>query len=149
MVKLKCLTLAHAVHKCLIQFSSNHADIQYKAMNLSILIKLLAVAAIAVTSGLHGAEGGASKAADKAPVKSSAPASGEVKKDMDKFNAQRDAMLSERQALINQLKSATDEQRKTILEKMKEIGEAQRELSKQIRDDLRKLRQSQGSPGRG
>jgi hypothetical protein len=35
------------------------------------------------------------------------------------------------------------------LEKMKEMGDAQRELSKQIRDDLRKLRQGPGSPGRG
>ena len=117
-------------------------------MKANLLTKLIAVAALAVSTGLHAAEAPA-KPADKTQPKVAAPSTGDVKKDMEKFNAQRDAMLAERQALISQLKNATEEQRKAILEKMKELGETQRELSKQIRDDLRKLRQGQGPPGRG
>lgn len=114
-------------------------------MNTRLLFQLLVVAALSAASCLQAAD----SAADKFQVKSAAPAASDVKKDMDKFNAQRDAMLAERQALLNQLRTATEEQRKVILDKMKEIGEAQRELSRQIRDDLRKLRQGQGSNGRG
>ena len=118
-------------------------------MKAQIFNTLIAAAALAVGSSLFAADAApGAKPAGKSPVKG-APAAGEVKKDMEKFSSQRDAMLAERQALINQLKSATEEQRKAILEKMKEMGEAQRELSKQIRDDLRKLRQGSGSPGRG
>lgn len=106
---------------------------------------LFAVAALAVTAGLQAADA----PADKSQAKAAAQSATDVKKDMEKFNAQRDAMLAERQALINQLKNATEAQRKAILEKMKEIGDSQRELSKQIREDIRKLRQSQGSSGRG
>ena len=115
-------------------------------MKAQFLIKLLAVTALAVTASMHGAD---SPAADKSQTKSPVPSSVEVKKDMEKFNAQRDKMLADRQALISQMKNATDDQKKAILEKMKELGEAQRELSKQIRDDFRKLRQSQGPTGRG
>lgn len=118
-----------------------------------MLTKLIVAAALTVCSCLVAADAPAgpasgSKPADKSQAKAAA-ASGDVKKDMEKFSSQRDAMLAERQALINQLKNATEEQRKAILEKMKEMGDAQRELSKQIRDDLRKLRQGSGSPGRG
>jgi hypothetical protein len=119
-------------------------------MKATTLNKLIAVAALAVGTSLFAADAPApSKPADKSVAKPAVPSSGDVKADMEKFNAQRDAMLSQHQALVNQLKSATAEQRKAILEKMKEIGDVQRELSKQIRDDLRKLRQGQGSPGRG
>jgi septal ring factor EnvC (AmiA/AmiB activator) len=118
-------------------------------MKVQIFNKLIAAAALALCSSMFAADAApGAKPAGKSPVKG-APASGEVKKDMEKFSSQRDAMLAERQALINQLKNATEEQRKAILEKMKEMGAAQRELSKQIRDDLRKLRQGPGSPGRG
>ena len=118
------------------------------------LNKLIAAAAFAVCSGLFAAEApvnplATAKPVDKSQAKAATAASGDVKKDVEKFNSQRDAMLAERQALIWQLKNATEEQRKAILEKMKEMGDAQRELSKQIREDQRKLRQSQGSPGRG
>ena len=118
-----------------------------------MLTKLIVAAALTVCSGLVAADAPAGpasgpKPADRSQAKAAA-ASGDVKKDMEKFSSQRDAMLAERQALINQLKNATEEQRKAILEKMKEMGDAQRELSKQIRDDLRKLRQGSGSPGRG
>lgn len=117
-------------------------------MNASKLSQLIAVATLAMASSLFAADTpAAAKPDDKAAAKPAAP--GDLKKDTEKFSAQRDAMLAERQALIGQLKSATEEQRKAILEKMKELGDSQRELSKQIRDDLRKLRQSQGSPGRG
>ena len=115
-------------------------------MKLTKLNQLIAATALAVGSSLFAADASSNP---PAPAKPTVPASREVKKDIEKFNSQRDAMLAERQALINQLKNATDEQRKSILEKMKELGEAQRELSKQIRDDLRKFRQGQGSPGRG
>ena len=116
-------------------------------MKASQLSQLVAVLALAMASSAFAADTPAApKPVDKASAK---PTSGDVKKDVEKFNAQRDAMLAERQALLTQLKSATEAQRKAILEKMKELGDSQRELSKQIRDDLRKFRQSQGSPGRG
>lgn len=112
-----------------------------KATKLSLLV---VVAMVAMSSAMFGAD---APPAEKAATKPASP--GDLKKDTEKFSAQRDAMLAERQALLGQLKSATEEQRKAILEKMKELGDSQRELSKQIRDDLRKLRQSQGPSGRG
>lgn len=112
-------------------------------MHAKMLNKLIVATALAVCSGLYAADAPSSP---PAPVK---PSAADSKKDQEKFNVQRDAMLAERQALIKQLKSATAEQQKAILEKMKETDAAQRELSKQIREDLRKLRQGQGSPGRG
>ncbi len=116
-----------------------------KATKFSLLV---VVAMVAMSSAMFGADTPpAEKTAGKTATKPVAP--GDLKKDTEKFSAQRDAMLAERQALLGQLKSATEEQRKAILEKMKELGDSQRELSKQIRDDLRKLRQSQGPSGRG
>lgn len=115
-------------------------------MNATNLIKLIAATTLVACTGLFAADASPTKQDSSSAAKSSAPA--DVKKDMEKFNAQRDEMLANRQSLVNQLKTATDEQRKAILEKMKELGDAQRELSKQIREDLRKLRQGQGSSGR-
>ena len=100
------------------------------------------VAFLAVSVGVRAAD---------APAKTAAPAPAEVQKAMDQFSAKRDAMIKEHQALFEQLKSATAEQRKAILDQMqaqqKDLLEAQRALGRQIRDDLRKLRQSQ-PPGR-
>lgn len=122
-------------------------------MKSTTINKLIAAAVLAVGSSLFAADSTApakpAEKVDKSVAKPAASSGGDVKKDMEKFNAQRDEMLSQHQTLVNQLKSATAEQRKSILEKMKEIGEAQRELSKQIREDLRKLRQGQGAPSRG
>jgi cytochrome c556 len=115
-------------------------------MNAKIINKLMAAAFLVACTSLFAADASSTKQEAASAGKTVAPAA--VKKDMEKFNAQRDAMLADRQALVNQLKTATDEQRKVILEKMKELGDAQRELSKQIREDLRKLRQGQGSSGR-
>ncbi len=115
-------------------------------MKATLLNKLIVAAAIAVVSDLYAADGPVSptdprKPAEKPVAKAQPPAAGDVKKDVEKFSAQRDTMLAERQALLNQLKTASDEHRKAILEKMKELSETQRELSKQLRDDLRKQRQ--------
>lgn len=75
--------------------------------------------------------------------------SSDLSKLIDQFNKRRDSMLADRQALLDQLKNATAEQRKQILDKMqaqqKDLIEAQRALGKQIRDEMRKLRES--TPG--
>lgn len=67
------------------------------------------------------------------------------------FKSRRDALLADRQALLNQLKSATAAQREAILEKMqaqqKELLQEQRALGRQIRDEMRKLRQSSSPVG--
>jgi hypothetical protein len=110
-------------------------------MKATLLNKLIVTAALAAAGSLYAADAPAGKPADKPVTKAQSPAVGDVKKDVEKFGAQRDTMLAERQALINQLKTASEEHRKAILEKMKALGDAQRELSKQLRDDLRKQRQ--------
>ncbi len=75
----------------------------------------------------------------------------DVKKATEQFNAKRDALIAAHDAQLEKLKNATAEERKVILEQMqaqqKDLLEAQRALGKQIRDDLRKLKQSQ-PPGR-
>ncbi|MCX6954099.1 MAG: hypothetical protein NTV51_18270 [Verrucomicrobia bacterium] len=107
-------------------------------MNAKMLNKLIVAAALAVGTGLFAADA-PSKPDDKS--KAAATASADTKKDAEKFNAQRDAMLADREALTKQLKAATAEQRKAIMEKLKDMDAAQRELSKQVTEDLRKLRQ--------
>ena len=78
------------------------------------------------------------------------PKPADLQKAVEQFNAQRERVLAEYQAQLDQLKGLTEEQRRQILEKMQEqrkaIDAAQRAQGKQIREDLRKLRQS--SPGR-
>ena len=75
--------------------------------------------------------------------------SSDLSKLIAQFNKRRDSMLADRQALLDQLKNATAEQRKQILNKMqaqqKDLIEVQRALGKQIRDEMRKLRES--TPG--
>lgn len=75
-----------------------------------------------------------------------ARAATDVRKAMEQFSAKRDAALAVRQELLNQLKGATEVERKAILEKLqsqqKELLEAQRALGKQIRDDMRKQRET-------
>jgi hypothetical protein len=70
---------------------------------------------------------------------------------MDQFTAKRDAMIKDRQALLDQLKNATADERKAILDQMqaqqKDLLETQRALGRQIREELRKLRQSQPAGG--
>lgn len=81
-----------------------------------------------------------------------APNNGDIQKLIDQFKTGRDKMLADRQAFLDQLKNATGEQRKQIVEKMqaweKDMMESQRALGKQIRDEMRKLRQSTPGPGR-
>ena len=109
-------------------------------MKARFCFTLLFVAAFLVVSGgLRAAE-----------TKAEKPAA-DVKSAMEQFNAKRDAMLKDRQALVDQLKNATAEQRKAILDQMqaqqKDLLETQRALGRQIRDELRKLRQSQPAGG--
>lgn len=121
-------------------------------MKSTTINKLIAAAALAVGSSLFAADSAApakpTEKADKSVTKPTASSGGDVKKDMEKFNAQRDEMLAKHDALMKQMKNATEEQKKAIQEKMKDLVEAQREMSKQIRDDLRKLHQGSGSPSR-
>lgn len=112
---------------------------------------LVAIAALALAGGARAANSGNVTRPSKDEI---APptTSTDLQKLIDQFNAKRDSMLADRQQLLNQLKSATAEQRKEILEKMqqqqKDLLDAQRALGKQIRDDMRKLRQSVPGPGR-
>lgn len=113
-------------------------------------IQLVVFVALATTAtGLRGAD--AKPNLPNAAITALANGS-DIQKLIQQFNLRRDSLLSDRQALLNQLKSATAEQRKEILQKMeaqqKDLLEAQRALGKQIRDDMRKLRQSATGPGR-
>ncbi|MSU23724.1 MAG: hypothetical protein EXS32_07870 [Opitutus sp.] len=86
-----------------------------------------------------------------AETPAAAAATAGTQKLIDRVKAQGDQVIADRQAMIDQLKNATAEHRKAILEKMqaqqKDLLDAQRALGKQIRDELRKLRQSQPAPG--
>lgn len=116
-----------------------------------ILRRVLLISAVVIATG------GGVRAAE-APVKPEKPQIGtrmsasDLQKLIQQFNSRRDTLLASRQALLNQLKTATTEQRKEILQKMeaqqKDLLDAQRALGKQIRDDMRKLRQSLPGPGR-
>ncbi len=73
----------------------------------------------------------------------------DLQKLIEQFKSGRETVLADRKALVDQLKNATAEQRKAILERMqsqqKELVETQRALGRQIRDEMRKMRQT--SPG--
>jgi len=121
----------------------------------SSLNKLFLAAVLAASAGLCAAQTPPSTppAVKPAEVGKAAGATqpADVQKLVDQFSAKRDSLIADRQALLNQLKVATPEQRKALLEKMqaqeKELVDAQRALGKQMRDDLRKLRQSQPAVG--
>jgi hypothetical protein len=111
-------------------------------MKVRFALTSLALAALlAVSGGLRAAETTAAKEKPAADVKSA----------MDQFTAKRDAMIKDRQALLDQLKDATADERKAILDQMqaqqKDLLETQRALGRQIREELRKLRQSQPAGG--
>jgi hypothetical protein len=117
-------------------------------MKLRSLASWLLVAAfVAAGVGVRAADAPAKPAVAK-PDK---PAPADVQQAIDQFGAKRDAMIANRQALLDQLKNATAEQKKAILDQMqaqqKDLLDAQRALGRQIRDELRKLRQSQPSGG--
>lgn len=68
------------------------------------------------------------------------------------FRDQRHSFLEQRKALFEEMKAMTDEQRKARMEELRSQNKdalvAQRQLAKQIRDELRKLRESRRStPG--
>jgi hypothetical protein len=113
-----------------------------KSRSLASLFLVAALAAVAV--GMRAADAPAKPAA-----KPDKPA--DVQKAIDQFNAKRDAMIADRQAMLDRLKNATAEDKKAILDQMqaqqKDLLDAQRALGRQIRDELRKLRQSQPSGG--
>ncbi len=120
----------------------------------SFTSSLLLVAAFCAVAAMARAADAATKTDKNATaVKPEVmPVSADVKKSIEQFNAKRDAMIADRQAMLDQLKNATAEQQKAILATMqaqqKDLLEAQRALGRQIRDELRKLRQSQPAGGR-
>ena len=122
-------------------------------MNLRSLISLLLVAGFTAAGMNVRAADAPAKPTTTPPVaaKPDKPTPTDVKQAIDQFNAKRDAMIADRQAQLDQLKNATAEQKKAILDQMqaaqKYLLDAQRALGRQIRDELRKLRQSQ--PGGG
>ena len=122
---------------------------------------LIVAAFLAVSGGLRAADApketdksAATKPPEVLPVPAglkkqanTLPAPSDVQKAMDQFSAKRDAIIAGHQALLDQLKTATAAQRQAILDQMqaqqKDLLETQRALGRQIRDELRKLRQSQ------
>jgi hypothetical protein len=117
-------------------------------MIVRLLVRLmLLVAAFSAATAL-AADAPAKAEKNTAATKTDAsPVSADVKKSIDQFNAKRDAMIADRAVKLDQLKNATAEQKKAILEQMqaqqKDLLEAQKALGRQIRDELRKLQQSQ------
>lgn len=108
-------------------------------MTLRTTKLLLIASALAAGAGMASAQ-------SNDGARAGAPAAADVRKAMEQFNAKRDAALAVRQELLNQLKSANEQERKAILEKLqaqqKELLETQRALGKQIRDDMRRQRES-------
>ena len=101
------------------------------------------------------AMGGVVRAAGTAPAPSPAAtaSSPDLQKLIEQFKSRRDAMLADRQALLNQLKNATEDQKHAILEKMrarqKDLIDEERALGKQIRDEMRRLRDTVPTAGPG
>jgi hypothetical protein len=122
-------------------------------MKLRSLASWLLVAAFAAVGvGVRAADAPAKPTANAPAVaKPDKPAPADVQQAIDQFGAKRDTMIANRQALLDQLKNATAEQKKAILDQMqaqqKDLLDAQRALGRQIRDELRKLRQSQPAGG--
>lgn len=110
-----------------------------------VLLALLATAG-AVEGAPAGAPTGPAKPEVVAPMKGS-----DLSKLIDEFQQRRDSMLADRQKLLEQLRTATVEQRKQILARMqaqqKDLLDAQRALGKQIRDEMRKMRETLPGPG--
>ena len=110
---------------------------------------LVLAAALWVSAGTVYAADAAAAPKPAKPDMAAVSKSSDLSKLIDQFTKRRDSMLADRQALLDQLKNATAEQRKQILEKMqaqqKDLIDAQRALGKQIRDEMRKLRES--TPG--
>jgi hypothetical protein len=129
--------LAHAVHCPMLPF-----------MSYPLKTMILAVGLLLGTGIAHAADVAAPKGK---PDVSAIAGSTDLQQLITQFKARRDAMLADRQALLDQLKTATADQRQAILEKMqaqqKDLIEAQHALGKQIRDEMRKLRESVSSPG--
>ncbi len=102
-----------------------------------------------VTAGGAFAADGSGEPKPAKPDVAATVNSSDLRKLIDQFSKRRDSVLADRQALLEQLKNATADQRKQILEKMqaqqKDLLEAQRSLGKQIRDEMRKLRET--TPG--
>lgn len=75
-----------------------------------------------------------------------------VQAGLQKFDAQRDALIAERKALLDKLAAAkTDAERKAILDQLKAENEARHEeqkaLGKEIRDEIKKQREARKSGG--
>ena len=120
-------------------------------MNLCRKLSLATLAMLATVVGASAAEKNTKPT--PAPQAAATVDKSDLQKLIEQFKSRRDALLANRDALLNQLKNATTEQRQAILEKMqdqqKQLMDAQRALGRQLRDEMRKLRQSTpAGPGR-
>lgn len=112
-------------------------------MSLRSLHKTLIPAILLMAvAGLRAAD---APAGDK-PAKPEKPATanGDVQKRIDEVRKQSSRILANHEELKKKLEGATEAQRKEILKKMQEQMDEARQLGNQIRDELRKLRESQG-----
>jgi hypothetical protein len=123
----------------------------------SNLSRFLALALIALGSGIGAAHGaGAEKASEaktsavtsaaKERTKKSGMTASDIRKLHEEVSKQRDVMIADFEVLAKQMKDATDEQKKQIKEKMeaqkKAFDAVTTALHKQIRDEQRKQRQN-------
>jgi hypothetical protein len=98
------------------------------------------------TGGNANAKG---KDKPKGPNANASDNAKEVHEVLAEFRTIREGYLAQRKALLEQLKGASEEKKKEILEQLRkesaERDEEERALGKQIRDDLKKLRETRGT----
>lgn len=107
---------------------------------------------VVALSAMAGMARAANAPAPKGNV-AAAPSSTDLQNLIAQFKSKRDAMLADRQALLNQLKNATEDQKRAILAKMrarqKDLIDEERALGRQIRDEMRRLRETVPPSGPG
>lgn len=123
----------------------------------TLSFRFLALALVALSTGMNSAAGAETAAEGKAAASAATAAAKEksrkggispleIRKLYEEVSKQRDVMIADFEVLAKQMKDATEEQKKQIKEKMeaqkKAFDEVTTALHKQIRDEQRKQRQN-------